>query len=310
MSGGLASYPRTGGGSGGGSAVGATRHLLAVLRSAIAVSPPQDHTRDAGDLVQALEKLSRRTADHSAMVALSTEVRDVIFAAKQAGAVLDPLHARAMEVCAVHWVAINPLSGTGLAARAHAAGQAFANAVTGQKVRAAQEEAGTVAWLYRASALLGQDLSASHLANAVRLGQTLYTGSRDHRGMLSYLECGASYNVNQFVRVDVPGSPFPLVLVGEAKGGSSGYGLVTGPKLLLANQLRVVTVSQRDPAYALTRADYMVRDKGMTLARAARREAGDAILRAFGGGHLAYLAVRGGVQGTILSAAQEVFECP
>ncbi len=273
------------------------------------VSPPQDHTRDASDLVQSLGELSRRTTDHGAMVALSTEARNAIFAAKQAGSVVDPLHAEAMEICAVHWTAINPFPGTGLAARAHAAGQAFANAATEQQRRAAQEEAGAIAWLYRASALLGQDLSASHLASAVRLGQTLYTGARDHRGVLCYLECGASYNVNQFVRVDISGCPLPLILVGEAKGGSSGYGSVIGPRLLLANQLGVATVSQREPTYALTRADYMVRDRGMTPAGAARRDAGDAILRAFGGGNFAYLAARGGVRGITLSAVQEVFEC-
>jgi len=243
------------------------------------------------------------------MVTLSTEARNVIFAAKCAGTVVGAIYARAMEVCARHWEVLNPLSHTGLAPRSDTARQMLADATNVAAVRAAKEQAGVAAWLYRASALLGLDLSGSHLGTATRFEQTLYTGDRDQKGILRYLECGASYNVNEFLRVDIPGSHLPLIIAGEAKGGSGGYGWVSGPNDLLANELNVKAINQRDPAYALTRAAYMAKDGGTSAASVARREAGREIRRAFNQGNFMYLAVRGEIDGTTLSVEGEVFEC-
>lgn len=302
MSGGLTSYPRTGGG--GIAKILVIRRLLEQIRSGGGATS----TNDADDLVQALEDLSRSTRDHEAMVSLSTEVRNVIFAAKCAGTIVGSVYARAMEVCARHWEVVNPLSSASFAARVAAAHQMFANAATVADVRAAQEQAGITAWLYRASALLGQDLNVSHLATATRFEQTLYTGDRDQRGTLRYLECGASYNVNEFLRVEIPGCRLPLIIAGEAKGGTGGYGWIGGPTNLL-DLLNVKTVSQRDPAYALTRAAYMAKDEGISPASIARREAGQQIRKAFAQRNFIYLAVRGNIDGITLRVQQEVFRC-
>jgi hypothetical protein len=302
MSGGLTSYPRTGGG--GIAKIVVIRRLLEQIRS----GGGSTSTNNAVDLVQALEDLSRSTKDHAAMVSLSIEVRNVIFAAVCAGTVVGSIYARAMEVCARHWEVLNPLSSASFAARVAAAYQMFASAADVAGVRAAQEQAGITAWLYRASALLGQDLNTSHLATAVQFEQTLYTGARDQRGTLRYLECGASYNVNEFLRVEIPGSRLPLIIAGEAKGGSGRYGWIAGPTYIL-EELKVEQVNQRDPAYALTRAAYMAEGEGISPASVARREAGEEIQRAYNQGNFIYLAVRGKIDGATLSVQQEVFKC-
>jgi hypothetical protein len=111
------------------------------------------------------------------------------------------------------------------------------------------------------------------------------------------------------MKAAIPGSHLPLIIAGEAKGGSGGYGWVSGPNDLLANELNVKAINQRDPAYALTRAAYMAKDGGTSAASVARREAGREIRRAFNQGNFMYLAVRGEIDGTTLSVEGEVFEC-
>lgn len=307
MSGGLTSYPRTGGG-GGRSSIGVILTLLAVLRSATAAPTPQDHTRDAGDLVDALEKLSRHTLDHQAMVAISVEARDLIFAARWSGVVSGPLYKRVMQVCAAHWVKVNLLASTGLAARAQAARRAYTDAVSVDQLRAAQEEAGTIALLYRMSALLGQDLSLSHLAAAAPLGTPLYFGTYASDGALIYLECRSSYNVNLFVVLTVKGTVVPLVIAGEAKGGSSRFGWVKVRRNSIA-RFKTFVVRQDQLLYPVTRADYMASDKRETPAGIARRAAGRIIRGADRKGNFAYIAARGTADAADVASSQEVFEC-
>lgn len=302
MSVGLTSYPRTGGGSGG-SRIVRIRRLLQMLRGGAAGAALQSALK----LLELLESLSRTSLDHGAIVSLANEVRDVLFVARIKGVLSYALYGRAMQVCAEHWVKLYPLSSTGLNAHAERARQMLADAASPAQVRAAKELAGTVALLYRASALLGMDVSVTHLQHALPVEQTRFVQARGERQELTYLQSAACYNINEFIRVDIPGSPLPLIIAGEAKGGSSGYGVAKGPPGILDNAGRS-TVRQNEKLYAYTRAIYMANDDKNMPASVARREAGLAIIRAHDSGGLVFLAARGDINGSAFIIEQDVFD--
>jgi hypothetical protein len=135
-----------------------------------------------------------------------------------------------------------------------------------------------------------------------------YTGN-----VLQYLQCGASYNVNQYLKIMLPDPAAPaLVIAGEAKGGSSGYGMVKGARSFMVSQgVASGIISQRDMLYPLSRAMYMARASTLVPAGKERKLAGKAIEQAALDGMLAYLTVRGIIDkaGQAVSSETEVFIC-
>lgn len=291
MSGPLTTYPRTSGS--GGSSLVLFHDLLLQLENATA----PDMEKAADDIVQALAALSHRMPDAD-VVALAVQCRNVLAVAKGKGLVVGKQFLRAMELCAIHWMRLYPgIANTGLAVREQAVFSrhaAASSAAMPAAVRAAVEDAGTVAWLYHVSALLGEDVTATIAYNPAPVLNTRYqvclTGKVVH-----YLECGASYNVNQFLRIVLPDPAAPpLILCGEAKGGGSAYGVVRGPWAFMQMHGRTnVPIDQRELLYPLSRAAYMEKANPHSPAGNERRQAGKAITQAGRDGMLVYLAARG-----------------
>lgn len=305
----LTSYPRTSGG--GGSGLVRFQGLLDALAAATAL----DMEGTARDLLATLRSLSGTMSDAD-MVALAIKARDATAVAKGRGWVAGTYFRDAMLVCASHWMALHPdVAHTGLARRAQGAVASRLAATTSVALRASAEEAGTVAWLYQVSALLGEDVTATVARAPAAIAGTRYQACAGG-GVLDYLECAASYNVNQFLRIRLPDPAAPaLVIAGEAKGGASGYGVVKGPRaFMLAHGLRGTTISQRDMLYPLSRAAYMARanpaDPADPVGRA-RREAGRAIVDARRDGVFMYLAVRGDIDmaNRTVAGQWEEFKC-
>ncbi|WP_321935337.1 hypothetical protein [Paraburkholderia sp. J8-2] len=290
MSGGLTSYPRTGGG--GGSDLVTIQTLLGQLNSTDLFR--NDH--NARQIIEALKRYEQ--SPHIApadVVQVATDVRNALFVARVSENLIEAFFREAMTICAAAFKAWKPLPATALAPRSQNALQAIAALVAGASktaLRRHQEEIGLVALLYELSALLGQDLAATILANPVQIAPRwieVRSGSA-----LIYLEPGSSYNVNVMVCVEIPGSSEPLVIVGEAKGGASTYGSVKGPSSLLKD-LVVDEIKQTQIEYAVSRAMYMKNDNSGEAYQDARREAGKIILKAWEDGRLAYAAARGKV---------------
>lgn len=265
-----------------------------------------DHVASA--LIQALTALSASANDHAMLVQYAIDARNQLFIARLNGSVTGGHYLLAMNICAQHWkILFSSIAATSLRARHDAAIARMNAAIRRVAINRAKEEAGTIAWLYNASALLGQDLNASLAAHGSPLVGGNYQASYVN-GALVYLECAASYNINQFVVVSIPNSPLPLVLTGEAKGGASGYGQVSGPAQLLALHL-VSSISQRDILYVRSRAFYMEKDNKTTPSSRARRAAGRIINQAFKDHNLVYLTARGNIVNGVMTEQQEGLQC-
>lgn len=316
MSGGVTSYPRTGGG--GGSTVQQINQLIAHLNAALGAQSLQVQ----GDqLIVLLQQFARSAATMQEIVTLARRVRDALFIARCNGNLPIAKHLEAMMICADAWRTAFPLGATRLRARAAKAESDLAqHKATGgniRQLRAIKEEMGVIAWQYEASALLGEDLSAGIAGQARQLGTSKYIGARDAKGRLSYLECAGPYNVNVLVCIDVPGARKPLVLVGEAKGGKSAYGKVKRtPALVAFSQHTGGRISQTDLLYAPSRALYMVNACAAGATQAgqpeleARRDAGDMILQAFSATTLCYMTARGDATvGSPVSVKRDYLEC-
>ncbi len=306
MSTGATSYPRTGGG--GGSFI---QHMANLMQRLTIVDNHQA-SQEAASLIAALEQYAQSQPSLQSLITLACRVRDALFVAALTHNLRLVEHLRAMEICAAAWRQLNPLINTALGPRANQALHSVSQAaVSGNptQMRAAKEEVGIVSWLYEASALLGMDLADSHLVNAVPLGNTGYRGAHDSNGTLTYLECVGAYNINVLVSIYVPGTMQPLVLVGEAKGGQSQYGLVVGKRSIL-RRYGVSTISQTEVLYPVSRAEYMAATRGQAPEQQARKVAGKMIIDAFTDGRMVYLTARGDSQvgGTLIST-KEHFKC-
>lgn len=305
MSGGITSYPRTEGGG------GSYTQLIARLIQRLAVAGNQQVLHEAERLLAALEQYALSDPDQRSLVIQACRVRDALFLASMNHNLRLVSHLRAMEICAGAWRQLYPLSSTAIAGRAHAALQQLETCPLGFPVvlRAIKEEMGMVAWVYEASALLGQDLGGSHLSQAVQLGSSGYRGAFSADGQLSYLECAGAYNINVLVSVNVPGTQQPMVLVGEAKGGQSQYGTVVG-KASFLNRYGIGSISQTDVLYPVSRAQYMAATRSQLPEQQARRAAGVMIGRAFAAGRMIYLTARGDSPSSgTLSSTKEHFKC-
>ncbi|GEM_PF-2691978 len=302
----LTSYPRTSGR--GGSDLVKFGNLLQALDAAMALNMEQA----AQDLLATLQSLSSKLPDQD-MLVLSVQARNTLAAAKGKGHILGSYFLDAMRTCATHWMRLYPnIASTGLRSREQGVLSSATQATTSVAKRAAAEDAGTVAWLYEASALLGEDMTTRIALNPVAIANTRYRAC-SHGGQLQYLECGAAYNVNQFIRIQLPDPAAPaLVIAGEAKGGASAYGVVKGPRsFMILNGRRNQVISQRDILYPLSRALYMASASPASPAGPERREAGNAIATARQAGVFTYLAVRGQIDTAkgAIAATQEEFKC-
>lgn len=316
MSGGVTSYPRTGGG--GGSTVQQINQLIARLTAALGTQSLQVQ----GDqLIVLLQQFALSAATAQSIVTLARRVRDALFIARCNGNLPVARHLEAMVICADAWRTVFPLAATALGPRAAKAeldlAQHKANGGNTQQLRAIKEEMGVIAWQYEASALLGEDLSAGVAGQATQLGTSKYIGARDAKNRLTYLECAGPYNVNVLLCIHVPSAGKPLVLVGEAKGGKSAYGNVERtPAFVKSTGLTGGRISQTDLLYAPSRALYMVNAcaAGATSAGQpeleARRDAGNIILQAYNALTLCYMTARGDAAiGSPVSAKRGYLEC-
>ncbi len=206
------------------------RNLLATLKTGVAA----DHA--GNELLVVLHALSQQVTDQE-MVRLTVAARDVLVAAKGKGQLFGTQYGDAMTLCSKHWKHLHPaIAATGLSTQEQAVIARRLAARNPLEIRAAAEDAGTVAWLYEISALLGEDVSVRLARKPVTLRGTHYSACYIGN-VLQYLQCGASYNVNQFVRLALPGPVQPhLVIAGEAKGGAGGYGMVRGPRTFMLSQ--------------------------------------------------------------------------
>ena len=301
---GLTSYHRTPG-DGRTTSILGLRGAIDALREGVG-----DLKTAAIEVIRNLRSLSINSTDDVQMVAMARDVRDALLLAKFFGADVGAQLQEAMEICAKHWIAVNPILTSGFAVRAGAAVSAYLAAKNPKDVRLAHEVAGTIATLYHISALLGEDLEKSLLASAQPLGNSRYTGLLDGNGVVLFLESGASYNVNLFVKIFTPGVAEPFVVVGEAKGGGSGYGSVAGPSSMTLSVTGTTTrISQTDYRYAVSRAHYMANDNRNTPEARARRQVGKAIKQAANSKRLAYITARGVVESSVLKCERESFKC-
>lgn len=308
MSAGLTTYPRTDG-NGSHSHIAVIRASLAALLTASAAG----NAATAQTIITNLIAYAENTTNPPSLqetLTLAIDVRNALFAAQVDGRLTGNTYLLlAMKVCAKAWAQQNPIHTTGLNTRSTVSGlqlvQAkalLASAVTkadidarSNDVRNAMEEIGMVGWLYEASALLGEDLGSTLMAGAQKYpDDPRFMGGRDHQNALCYLECGGAYNINVFIRINIPGCPEKLTLVGEAKGGASRYGTVSGPAKWFRNwNLKSgATLSQTDPVYAVSRAVYMMRSNHQSDSQKARREAGKLIYASYTNDQMLYLTTR------------------
>ena len=253
-----------------------------------------DMSQSASDLLALLETLSHQLPAKE-MVRLAVGARDVLAVAKGKGQLAGAAHLAAMMICAKHWKQLHPqIASTRLAGHERAVIDSHHFASSPLTLRVASENAGTLAWLYEVSALLGEDITQRLIHNPQQVSGTRYHACYIGN-VLQYLQCGASDNVNQFMRLVLPEPTAPpLVIAGECKGGASGYGMVRGPRAFMSLQgVAGGVISQRDPLYPLSRALYMARANTTVAAGRERKLAGKAIEQAGLDGLLIYLVVRG-----------------
>jgi hypothetical protein len=264
------------------------------LIGALQLGMAADMGQTARDLLDQLTFFSTHFPDRE-MVRLAVRARDVLAICKGKGQLSGTPQLAAMLICAKHWKRLHPrIASTGLAAREMAVITSYRLAATPLALRAASERAGAVAWLYEVSALLGEDVTNTLARHPQRVPGTGYHAVYAAT-TLQYLECGASYNVNQFIRIALPepGAP-PMVITGECKGGDSAFGAVRGPRSFTQVQGAADgVISQRDKLYPLSRAFYMARASTKVPAGQERKLAGKAIEQAALDGLMVYLIVRG-----------------
>jgi hypothetical protein len=296
MSGGLTSYPRTGGGGG-----SHGPHIDSLIRLLL-IPGGQPLQVEADRLIQLLQQ-AVGTMSAQNIVIYGRRARDALFVARLNGSLALARHLQAMELCAQAWKSIHSLDSTALKGRSDAAKQRLAlHATQGgtvQELRAIKEEIGLIAWQYETSALLGEDLAGGIVAQSSTYPGSRYVGATDSSGTLAYLECAGAYNVNVVVRVAIPGASQPLLVVGEAKGGKSGFGVVKTSKLIRQMGHVAPTVSQNEIMYAPSRALYMQKAtrkwrNGPPPAHVvARQQAGKLIMDAYRSLSLCYVTARG-----------------
>ncbi len=296
MSGGLTSYPRTGGG--GGSSGPQIEGLIKAL-----LIPGGHSLQVEGDRLIQLLQQAVGTMSPQSLIIYGRRARDALFVARLNKSLAFARHLQAMELCAQAWKSLHSLDNTALKGRSDAAQQRlklhFAQGGTLPELRAIKEEMGLIAWLYETSALLGEDLAAGVVSQATTYPASRYVGARDSSGVLAYLECAGAYNVNVMVRVTIPGASQPLLMVGEAKGGKSGFGVVKTSSFIHAMGHLSPTVSQNEIMYAPSRALYMQKavkkwKKGTPPDHVvARQQAGLLILDAYRSLSLCYVTARG-----------------
>lgn len=301
------SYPRSGGSSG--ASVSALRSLHERLRRG-----DGDAATTAALAIEQLRGLIGLLSD-SDLVAHACDTRDAILVAKEiSGTALGEWQQAAMTICADHWVKVYPFEQTAFQGMAESLATQYDTAHPDAR-KDYQEKAGSLATFYQMSALLGQDLSAVLRSNTQQLGTSNFRGAHDAAGRLMLLECAGAYSVNVFVRVSVPGVHEPLVVVGEAKGGTSAYGEVKGPSTFMPNAAApshgkaLFPISQMDIRYPVTRAYYMVKDMKKDPEHVARREAGRAIKRAYAENRLVFVCARGTITPTGITQRREHVEC-
>ena len=302
MSGGITSYPRTGGG--GGSSLAAMQRLLGQLNTGSIAG----NDANAALLLAALAAFAT-TASDAQVIDQAKIVRDALFIAREKHRLSRGWHGEAMEICAQAFKSLYPIEQTAVAVRSQAATQALVPGLARSQVRALKEQIGLCAWIYEASALLGQDIAATLAANASSLSGD-WSCAIDSANQLTYLETAGAYNVNVVIRIDIPGSSGPMIIAGEAKGGHSAYGEVHGPSGVIATVLLTPPISQRSLVYAVSRAHYMANTK-LTDARSLRRkEAGNLILDAAKDDRLVFMAARGDSQGGLTQdTKRDYLEC-
>jgi hypothetical protein len=309
MSGGLTTYPRTDGNGGGGSHLSAIRQAIAILEA----GSVQSNTATAQLIIDSLLAYAANLINpptSEEIFALAIAARNALFAARSRKKLSDNKHLLiAMSTCAAAWKAKYSLHSTSLRVRSITATQDLMTAKTAlttastkadqdhqrNNVRKAMEEIGMIGWLYETSAVLGEDLGSTLAANAQKFADDpRFTGGYDKQNSLSYLECGGAYNVNVVLSIPIPGSAEKMLIVGEAKGGDSGYGTVAGPLVLLRSWGlgRGSVISQIDIKYAVSRAVYMRETRKTTASQSARKEAGHLIFDAFIKDQMLYLTAR------------------
>jgi len=296
MSGGLTSYPRTGGGG------GSSGPQIEVLIKALLIPGGHSLQVEGDRLIQLLQQ-AVGTMSPQSLIIYGRRARDALFVARLNKSLAFARHLQAMELCAQAWKSLHSLDSTALKGRSDAAQQRlnlhFAQGGTLPELRAIKEEIGLIAWLYETSALLGEDLAAGVVSQATTYPASRYVGARDSSGTLAYLECAGAYNVNVVVRVTIPSASKPLLMVGEAKGGKSGFGVVRTSKIIQKMGHLSPTVSQNEIMYAPSRALHMQKavmkwKKGIPPAHVvARQQAGDLIMDAYRSLSLCYVTARG-----------------
>lgn len=264
-------------------------------------------------LLDALERFRTEQSNqglHESTIAQAILIRDALFAARASGRVSRAHHQKAMEICAEEFRVIRPFASTGFMQRSQNAILAASQPnITLATLRGLKEEIGLVAWLYEASALLGVDLSTTIAANTTAL-HARWGAAYDSNGDLVYLETGASYNVNIVICIEVPGSPGPLIMAGEAKGGHSAYGIVQGSPTMRAELKVTSPISQGSLIYARSRAWYMRRDMGTAPHKVERRKGGIMIEEAAKSRRLVFMAARGDiVAAQTQSTSRDHLEC-
>jgi hypothetical protein len=236
------------------------------------------------------------------VIAVGQGLRDSLASALDRGTLLissRELLGRAMDAYARVWMSEHTIAQTSLQAEHTAALDGLAAARTAvddarragapqsvidvleANVRRMQETLGMVATRYTLSALCADDI-----AKVVGGSPISFSGGyREVRGAagLSYFEGCSGYCVNIMAKMVLPNG-IPVVLTGEAKGGSSAIGTAA------YNGKRV---SQDKREYAVSRAEYMARCSCKdVLVRNAKHEAAEAILDADVRGVLVHLTAR------------------
>lgn len=266
----------------------------------------------ADEAIFHLQGLSEKCEDHQLVIKSAREIREAMQVAKSNDAKIPLQFRSAMEICSKHWIQVNPLISSGFGARSVAVLNAYNTALAAKNpeaMRAAHEDAGIVATLYHISAILGEDLSHTLLAGSALIGDSNYIGTFDPKGTLLHLECAGAYNVNVIVQIFTKSCIDPLVIVGEAKGGSSRLGKVNGPKAITMKSGVLIPISQGEINYALSRAHYMQNDAGDSLEGKARLAAGAAIQAAEKSKCLVYTVVRGSCYNQTFKHKRKAITC-
>lgn len=225
---GLISYPRTDGERSPNPDPIALIGALHALERTTATAPALPTVARADHALRCLEVLAKAAleSDHSQQMEAVID-----YGRRMAGLLLKRRHwlygryQEAMKISASVWIRLHPPERAPYWPALLQCEQVLESASSRRARNAAQERIGVFATIYRLSALLGEHIMgmATDLPPAVD-PKGLYLAD-DH-----CLICGSSYNANITFVLDFLGTE--LVLVGEAKGGSSGIGAVRASRIL------------------------------------------------------------------------------